>query len=62
MPVVNSNGAVQTDAQSVASFFSETCAPRVTSDGPLRGGAAWDGLCTACQVGASWGHEPAVLQ
>jgi len=35
----------------VASFFSATCAPRVTKDGPLVGGGVWEGMCSACQVG-----------
>ena len=47
MPVVEVNG-VQNDAASVAAFFSETCAPRVVSDGPADGGEKWPELCTAC--------------
>ena len=47
MPVVEVNG-VQNDAASVAAFFSETCAPRVVSDGPADGGEKWDELCTGC--------------
>ena len=49
IPTVNSNAAVEADAESVAAFFSATCAP--SDAGALTSGAAgtWDGLCTACQ-------------
>lgn len=50
MPAVNTNAQVAADAQSVASFFSATCAPDTTDDGPAAGGAKYDGLCTACKV------------
>ncbi|KAI8467189.1 MAG: hypothetical protein J3K34DRAFT_523936 [Monoraphidium minutum] len=49
MPVVQSDPMVQPDAQSVAAFFTQTCAPRATPDGPTRGGSPWAGLCSGCQ-------------
>lgn len=49
MPVVDNDPNIQNDAESVAAFFSEVCAPRVTPDGPTNGGTAWDGLCSACK-------------
>ena len=48
IPPVTSNAAVNADAESVAAFFSETCAP--TDDGALAAGGKWDGVCTACKV------------
>ena len=48
LPIQSVNPLVANDAESVAAFFSETCAPRVTSDGPGVGGTKWSGLCTAC--------------
>lgn len=53
MPVVDLQPGVQADAQTVAAFFSETCAPRYTKDGPKRGGGAWPGLCTGCRGNCS---------
>ena len=50
LAVVETDAGVQADAQSVASFFNQTCAPRATQDGPKRGGGAWEGLCTGCQA------------
>ncbi|KAL4428192.1 hypothetical protein ABPG75_002281 [Micractinium tetrahymenae] len=46
MPPVNSDSTVNADAQSVAAFFSATCAP--SEDGALTAGGKWDGVCTAC--------------
>lgn len=51
MPVLNSMAGVSADAQSVVSFFSQTCAPGTNSNGPRQGGQAWNSLCTACKVG-----------
>jgi melanoma-associated antigen p97 len=48
MDVENSESGVNTDAESVAGFFSKVCSPRVTADGPKTDGTAWDPLCTAC--------------
>jgi melanoma-associated antigen p97 len=48
MSVENSESGVNTDAESVAGFFSKVCAPRVTSDGPKSDGTSWEPLCTAC--------------
>jgi hypothetical protein len=48
MPVVSSSTGVLTDASSVASFFSSTCAPQKPGDGGAFGGAKWDKLCTGC--------------
>eukprot|EP01026_Neomeris_dumetosa_P063527 TRINITY_DN602_c0_g2_i1.p1 TRINITY_DN602_c0_g2~~TRINITY_DN602_c0_g2_i1.p1 ORF type:complete len:722 (+),score=149.30 TRINITY_DN602_c0_g2_i1:47-2212(+) len=52
MEAVNSEDLVQNDAESVAGFFSQVCAPRVTSSGPAfdsTGEAiSWDELCTGC--------------
>ena len=46
---MDSNDSVQADAESVAAFFSGgVCAPGSSGDGPLLGGGAWDGLCSAC--------------
>ena len=50
MPVVNSMSDVRADAESVASFFSETCAPGTNDEGPMDGGKAWDKMCSACKV------------
>ncbi|KAL4859021.1 putative N-acetyl-gamma-glutamyl-phosphate reductase [Chlorella vulgaris] len=52
IPRVDSNDAVQADAESVASFFSTTCAPSTSDDfaeGPMLGGGKFDGLCTGCK-------------
>lgn len=48
IPRVSTDLTVISDAKSVASFFSETCAPRATEAGPRVGGGKWDGLCGAC--------------
>lgn len=48
MDVKDENDLVTDDAESVAAFFSEVCAPRVTADGPGVGGTSWAPLCTAC--------------
>lgn len=46
--VVSNDPDVQADAETAANFFSEVCAPRVTSDGPAAGGNSYPPLCTAC--------------
>lgn len=51
IPRVDSNDAVQSDAESVAAWFSGVCAPGTNDDGPLLGGGKFDGMCTACKVG-----------
>lgn len=51
IPRVDSNDAVQSDAESVAGFFAATCAAGTNDDGPLLGGGKFDGMCTACKVG-----------
>lgn len=62
MPAVNVLPDVENDAESVATFFSRTCAPRVSPPGPRNmpdgQGATWDRLCTGCaNVGVcSAGH------
>lgn len=48
MPVVNDDASITDDAESVASFFSEVCAPGSTEDGPISDGRQWDVLCSAC--------------
>lgn len=48
MNVKNTEPGVNTDAESIAAFFSKVCSPRVTSDGPTTSGTAWEPLCTAC--------------
>jgi melanoma-associated antigen p97 len=58
IPVVSNNAVVTDDAESVASFFSKTCAPRVTSDGPGVGGTKYAGLCTACSGDCGTDGEP----
>ena len=50
IPRVDSNDQVQADAESVAAFFSATCAPGANEEGPRLGGGAWDAMCTACKV------------
>jgi hypothetical protein len=50
IPRVDDADNVQADAESVAAFFSATCAAGSNEDGPLLGGGTWDGLCTACKV------------
>ncbi|GMH39771.1 hypothetical protein BSKO_07669 [Bryopsis sp. KO-2023] len=44
---------IEDDAELVANFFSETCAPRTSGNGPQNGaggvGEKWDKLCTACK-------------
>lgn len=50
MPVVNSRNDVAADAETVASFFTETCAVGTSGDGPANGGQPWDQLCSACGV------------
>lgn len=46
---MDGNDEVQADAESVASFFSATCAAGSNDDGPAVGGGAWEGMCTACK-------------
>lgn len=48
MPVKNSDKSITTDAETVTSFFSKTCAVGSNADGPSTGGGPWSGLCTAC--------------
>ena len=48
IPVQTSDKKANTDAESVASFFSATCAVGSNADGPSTGGGPWAGLCTAC--------------
>ena len=50
IPRVDSNDQVQADAESVAAFFSATCAPGANEEGPRLGGGAWDAMCTACKA------------
>eukprot|EP00210_Caulerpa_lentillifera_P006825 g6524.t1 len=44
---------IEDDAELVAAFFSEVCAPRVSENGPNNtddgAGASWNPLCTACK-------------
>ena len=59
IPRVDSNDGVQADAESVAAFFSSTCAPGTNTNGPALGGGAWSGMCTGCKVGLGsgwWRH------
>ena len=51
IPRVDNNDGVQADAESVASFFSATCAPGSNEQGPALGGGAWSGMCSGCKVG-----------
>eukprot|EP00899_Mesostigma_viride_P014739 jgi/Mesvir1/23266/Mv12880-RA.1 len=58
-PVVSSNASVADDAETVASFFNNVCAPGTTADGPVDGGLSWSQLCNGCGVRephhGSWG-------
>ena len=53
IPVENNDKKVNTDAETVASFFSATCAVGSNADGPSSGGGPWAGLCTACESDCS---------
>ena len=59
MPVVRNDADVADDAESVAAFFSKTCAPRLADNGPKSSaqgtGQKWDNMCSACSV--RWGFE-----
>jgi len=51
IPVVSANAAVADDAESVAAFFSETCAGKNGPTNIVAGtGTTWSGICTACKV------------
>lgn len=53
LPVQTSDGTVQPDAQSAASFFGEVCAARVINNGPMKSedglGERWEPMCSACE-------------
>ncbi len=54
MPVVRKDEGVADDAESVAAFFSKTCAARVADNGPMSTadgkGQKWEKMCSACSV------------
>lgn len=55
IPRVDDNDEVQADAESVASFFSTTCA---AGTGALLSGGTWDGQCTGCKVWSPLAKPP----
>lgn len=50
--VVDADESIENDAETMKSFFSEICAPRVSGNGPRNGqghvGESWAPLCTSC--------------
>lgn len=53
IPIRSDDKSLNTDTESVASFFSKTCAVGSNSEGPATGGGPWEGLCSACDGNCS---------
>lgn len=70
MPIIDDNIDIQNDAESIANYFNDICAPGIYQGGPIStektGLEAWDDLCTICkstcnETDAYYNYEGAYL-